>query len=120
MWGCSLAFVGLSWVSSCPNSASVLLCPQLKMECELPRQNQEEGKHLEDSLKHPAGTLVAGHQGQETHKEATMELLQVQDRARKLEWNVSWLPRPGCSERDCPPYGPGETPSWKGHGMRIC
>nr|KAF6499348.1 coiled-coil domain containing 88C [Molossus molossus] len=64
---------------------------ELKMECELPRQNQEEGRHLEDSLKHPAGTLVAGHQGQETHKEATMEPLQVQDRALKLEWNNAAL-----------------------------
>lgn len=92
------AVVGLSWVSSCPKSASVLPWPQLKMECELPRQRQEEGKHPEDSVKHPAGTLVAGHQGPETHKEATRELLQVQDRALKLEWNVSWLPRPGRSE----------------------
>lgn len=79
----------------------MLLCPQLKMECELPRQNQEEGKHLEDSVKHPAGTLVAGHQWQERHKEATMELLQVKDRALKLEWNVSWLPSPGPSVRPC-------------------
>ncbi|XP_036094523.1 protein Daple isoform X4 [Rousettus aegyptiacus] len=61
----------------------------LQKECENLRQNQGEGKHLQNSFKQPAGTLVAGHQGRESwgpsHKEATMELLRVKDRAIELE-----------------------------------
>ncbi|ELK01136.1 Protein Daple [Pteropus alecto] len=61
----------------------------LQKECESLRQNQEEGKHLQNSVKQPVGTLVAGHQGRESwgpsHKEATMELLRVKDRAIELE-----------------------------------
>nr|XP_019600731.1 PREDICTED: protein Daple isoform X3 [Rhinolophus sinicus] len=67
----------------------------LKKECEILRQTQEEGKHLPNSFKHPAGTLVAGHQGKESwgpsHKEATMELLRVKDRAIELERNNAAL-----------------------------
>ncbi|XP_016061191.1 PREDICTED: protein Daple [Miniopterus natalensis] len=67
----------------------------LKMEYELLRQNREEGKHLQNSLKHPAGTLVAGHQEKESwgpsHKEATLELLRVKDRAIELERNNAAL-----------------------------
>lgn len=41
---------------------------------------------------------AAGHQGKESwgpsHKEATMELLRVNDRAIELERNVSGLPKP--------------------------
>lgn len=85
-----------SRASSCPKSAFVLPDLQLKKECEILRQTQEEGKHLPNSFKHPAGTLVAGHQGKESwgpsHKEATMELLRVKDRAIELERNVSGLP----------------------------
>lgn len=83
---------------------SLLSCShtlQLKTECEILRQNQEEGKHLQNSFKHPVETLVTGHQGKETwgpsHKEATMELLRVKDRAIELERNVSGLP--GFRER---------------------
>lgn len=83
--------------SSCPTSAFMHLSPQLQKECESLRQNQEEGKHLQNSVKQPVGTLVAGHQGRESwgpsHKEATMELLRVKDRAIELERDVSWLPR---------------------------
>ncbi|XP_032964255.1 protein Daple isoform X2 [Rhinolophus ferrumequinum] len=67
----------------------------LKKECEILRQTQEEGKHLQNSFKHPAGTLVSGHQGKESwgpsHKEATMELLRVKDRAIELERNNAAL-----------------------------
>ncbi|XP_024424019.3 protein Daple isoform X1 [Desmodus rotundus] len=67
----------------------------LQQECETLRRSQEEGKHLQNSLKHPAGTLVAGHQGKESwgpsHKEATMELLRVKDRAIELERNNAAL-----------------------------
>ncbi|XP_059229495.1 protein Daple isoform X3 [Mustela nigripes] len=67
----------------------------LKTECEILRQNQEEGKHLQNSFKHPVETLVTGHQGKETwgpsHKEATMELLRVKDRAIELERNNAAL-----------------------------
>lgn len=86
------------------------LCPQLKKECELLRQNQEEGKLLQNSFKQPAGTPAAGHQGKEgwgpSHKEATMELLRVKDRAIELERNVSGLPGPGRSESGRAAHGP--------------
>ncbi|XP_004376722.1 protein Daple isoform X3 [Trichechus manatus latirostris] len=67
----------------------------VKKECELLRQNQDEDKHLHNSFKHPVGKLAASHQGQETwgpsHKEATMELLRVKDRAIELERNNAAL-----------------------------
>ncbi|XP_054423122.1 protein Daple [Pteronotus mesoamericanus] len=67
----------------------------LRKECEVLRQSQEEGKHLQNSLKPPAGTSVSGHQGRESwgpsHKEATMELLRVKDRAIELERNNAAL-----------------------------
>nr|XP_023402272.1 protein Daple isoform X2 [Loxodonta africana] len=67
----------------------------VKKECELLRQNQDEGKHLQNSFKHPVGKLAASQQGQETwgpsHKEATMELLRVKDRAIELERNNAAL-----------------------------
>ncbi|XP_025775165.1 protein Daple [Puma concolor] len=68
---------------------------RLKTECEVLRQNQQEGKHLENSFKHPVDTLVTGLQGKEpwgpSHKEATMELLRVKDRAIELERNNAAL-----------------------------
>nr|XP_012629385.1 protein Daple isoform X3 [Microcebus murinus] len=67
----------------------------LQKECETLRQSQEEGKHLQNSFKHPVGKTVAGSQGKETwgpsHKEATMELLRVKDRAIELERNNAAL-----------------------------
>ncbi|XP_076979463.1 protein Daple isoform X2 [Tamandua tetradactyla] len=67
----------------------------LKKECEILRLNQEEGKHLQNSFKHPMGKLVTSQQGQETwgpsHKDATMELLRVKDRAIELERNNAAL-----------------------------
>lgn len=102
--------------------------PQLQKECENLRQNQGEGKHLQNSFKQPTGTLVAGHQGRESwgpsHKEATMELLRVKDRAIELERDVSWLPRPELPrERPSCSNGPGdgipvtERHHCKGHRM---
>ncbi|XP_066244336.1 protein Daple isoform X1 [Saccopteryx leptura] len=67
----------------------------LKEDCEGLRQNQEEGKHLQNSLKPPAGTLATGQQGKESwgssHKDATVEPLRVQDRAIELERNNAAL-----------------------------
>ncbi|KAI5162445.1 Protein Daple [Manis pentadactyla] len=67
----------------------------LKMEYEILRKSQEEGKPLQNSFKHPVGTLVAGPQGKEpwgpSHKEATMELLRLKDRAIELERNNAAL-----------------------------
>nr|XP_015098113.1 protein Daple isoform X3 [Vicugna pacos]XP_031535199.1 protein Daple isoform X3 [Vicugna pacos] len=67
----------------------------LKKECEVLRQNQEEGKHAQNSFKHPVGALATGHPGKESwgpsHKEATMELLRVKDRAIELERNNAAL-----------------------------
>lgn len=106
MGGRSLAAAGSAPASSRPTPASVLLCPQLK-ECELLRQSQE-GKHLQNSLRHPAGTSAAGHQEKEgwgpSHKEATMELLRVKDRAIELERNVSRCPAPS--------HRPSHSSSW--------
>lgn len=80
-----------SWAPSCPKSA--LLFPQLKKECEVLKQSQEGGTQAQNSFKHPMETLVEGHPGKEpwvpSHKEATMELLRVKDRAIELERNVS-------------------------------
>ncbi|XP_037687982.1 protein Daple isoform X2 [Choloepus didactylus] len=67
----------------------------LKKEREILRQNQKEGKHLQNSFKHPLGKLVTSQQGKETwgpsHQEATMELLRVKDRAIELERNNAAL-----------------------------
>uniref|UniRef100_F6U628 Coiled-coil domain containing 88C n=1 Tax=Callithrix jacchus TaxID=9483 RepID=F6U628_CALJA len=67
----------------------------LKKECEILRQNQGEGQHLQNSFKHPAGKTAASQQGKEawgpSHKEATMELLRVKDRAIELERNNAAL-----------------------------
>ena len=75
--------------------------PQLKKECEILRKNQEEGKQVQNSFKHPVGPLVEGHAGKErwgpSPKEATMELLRVKDRAIELERNVSGE-RPSCRQ----------------------
>ncbi|XP_055217192.2 protein Daple isoform X5 [Gorilla gorilla gorilla] len=67
----------------------------LKKECETLRQNQGKGQHLQNSFKHPAGKTAASHQEKEAwgpgHKEATMELLRVKDRAIELERNNAAL-----------------------------
>ncbi|ELW48690.1 Protein Daple, partial [Tupaia chinensis] len=67
----------------------------LQKECESLRQSQEEGKLLHNSFKHPAGKESPSHQGKESwgpgHKEATMELLRLKDRAIELERNNAAL-----------------------------
>ncbi|XP_043777681.1 protein Daple isoform X3 [Cervus elaphus] len=67
----------------------------LKKECEILKQSQEGGTQAQNSFKHPMGTSVEGHPGKEPwapiHKEATMELLRVKDRAIELERNNAAL-----------------------------
>ncbi|XP_059735036.1 protein Daple isoform X4 [Bos taurus] len=67
----------------------------LKKECEILKQSQEGGTQAQNSFKHPMGTSVEGHQGKDpwapSHKEATMELLRVKDRAIELERNNAAL-----------------------------
>lgn len=68
---------------------------QVKKEHEQLRQTQEDGAQAQNALKHPPGK-VTSHQEKEawgpSHKEATMELLRVKDRAIELERSVSGLP----------------------------
>ncbi|XP_053458638.1 protein Daple isoform X2 [Nycticebus coucang] len=68
----------------------------LKKECESLRQKQEDGKHLQNSVKNPiVGKAATSSPGKESwgpsHKEATMELLRVKDRAIELERNNAAL-----------------------------
>ncbi|KAM6200910.1 protein Daple isoform 2-T2 [Rhynchocyon petersi] len=67
----------------------------VKKECDLLRQSQDEDKRLHNSFRHPTGKLATSPQGKETwgpsHKEATMELLRVKDRAIELERNNAAL-----------------------------
>uniref|UniRef100_A0A0P6K391 Protein Daple n=1 Tax=Heterocephalus glaber TaxID=10181 RepID=A0A0P6K391_HETGA len=59
------------------------------------RQTQEEATHVQNSFKCPLGTSVPSPQEKEAwgpgHKEATMELLRVKDRAIELERNNAAL-----------------------------
>ncbi|XP_035301462.1 protein Daple isoform X3 [Cricetulus griseus] len=61
----------------------------VKDEREQLRQTQEDRTQAQKVLKHPDGKVVASHQEKEAwepgHKEATMELLRVKDRAIELE-----------------------------------
>ncbi|KAL1790173.1 Daple isoform X1 [Sigmodon hispidus] len=61
----------------------------VKDECEHLRQTQEDRTQAQNMLKHPSGKAVTSHQEKEawepSHKEATMELLRVKDRAIELE-----------------------------------
>ncbi|XP_051006499.1 protein Daple [Acomys russatus] len=60
----------------------------VKEEREQLRQTQEDGTQAQKVLKHPAGKVVTGHHEEAwgpSHKEATMELLRVKDRAIELE-----------------------------------
>ncbi|KAM7121348.1 uncharacterized protein WM277_019608 isoform 1-T2 [Molossus nigricans] len=71
-------------------------------------ENQEEEKHLENSMKHPVGMLAAG----QRHKEATMELLQ--GRTGPLSCNGTMqLCRLGssCSKISCSTWRPRTWPS---------
>ncbi|KAL6064743.1 hypothetical protein STEG23_024825, partial [Scotinomys teguina] len=61
----------------------------VKDEREQLRQTQEDRTQAQNMLKHPACKVVSSHQEKEawepSHKEATMELLRVKDRAIELE-----------------------------------
>uniref|UniRef100_A0A287D084 Coiled-coil domain containing 88C n=1 Tax=Ictidomys tridecemlineatus TaxID=43179 RepID=A0A287D084_ICTTR len=67
---------------------------RVKEECEQLRQTQEHGPQAQNSLRHPVGKAVAGHQEEAwgpSQQEATMELLRVKDRAIELERNNAAL-----------------------------
>lgn len=87
--------VGLLRASILPESASQCRL-QVKDEREQLRQTQEDRTQAQNMLKHPAGKVVSSPQEKEawepSHKEATMELLRVKDRAIELERSVSGLP----------------------------
>ncbi|XP_043845081.1 protein Daple [Dromiciops gliroides] len=67
----------------------------MKKEYEVLRQSQEEGKQLQNSCKHPGGKVGLNHQVKDNwetgHRDATMELLKVKDRAIDLERNNAAL-----------------------------
>ncbi|XP_068942101.1 protein Daple isoform X2 [Petaurus breviceps papuanus] len=67
----------------------------MKKEYEILKQSQEEGKQLPNSCKLPVGKVALNHQVKEnwepSHREATMELLKVKDRAIELERNNAAL-----------------------------
>lgn len=71
-------------------------CLQVKDEREQLRQTQEDRTQAQDVLKLPLGNVVTSPQEKEawepSHKEATMELLRVKDRAIELERSVSGPP----------------------------
>uniref|UniRef100_A0A2K5CQM3 Calponin-homology (CH) domain-containing protein n=1 Tax=Aotus nancymaae TaxID=37293 RepID=A0A2K5CQM3_AOTNA len=80
---------------------TVLLEEQMEEKASLNRQleselqNQGEGQHLQNSFRHPAGKTAASHQRKEawgpSHKEATLELLQVKDRKQLLKEQMQHL-----------------------------
>ncbi|XP_074091597.1 protein Daple isoform X3 [Macrotis lagotis] len=67
----------------------------MKKEYEVLKQSQEEGKQLQNSCKHPVGKVALNHQVKENwdtgHRDTTMELLKVKDRAIELERNNAAL-----------------------------
>ncbi|TFK16040.1 Cordon-bleu protein-like 1 [Platysternon megacephalum] len=67
----------------------------IKKDFEVLKQSQEDGQCVQNSLKSPAEKLVSNHQMKEKwetgHRETTMELLKVKDRAIELERNNAAL-----------------------------
>ncbi|XP_048708646.2 protein Daple isoform X2 [Caretta caretta] len=67
----------------------------IKKDFEVLKQSQEDGQCVQNSLKSPAEKLVSTHQMKEKwetgHRETTMELLKVKDRAIELERNNAAL-----------------------------
>ncbi|XP_050809127.1 protein Daple isoform X2 [Gopherus flavomarginatus] len=67
----------------------------IKKDFEVLKQSQEDGQCMKNSLKSPAEKLVSNHQMKEKwetgHRETTMELLKVKDRAIELERNNAAL-----------------------------
>lgn len=66
---------------------------QVRKDFEGLQPSQEGGRPMQSSLKHPAENFVLSDQVKDKwekgHKEATLELLKVKDRAIELERNVS-------------------------------
>lgn len=95
--GLFCAVCGCTRVHVCVHMVLVQRCPpslQVKEERDQLRKTQEEAAHMQNSLKRPLGTSVTSPQEEAWgpgHKEATMELLRVKDRAIELERNVSAL-----------------------------
>ncbi|XP_034623976.1 protein Daple isoform X2 [Trachemys scripta elegans] len=67
----------------------------IKKDFEVLKQSQEVGQCVQNSLKSPAEKLISNHQMKEKwetgHRETTMELLKVKDRAIELERNNAAL-----------------------------
>ncbi|XP_043371899.1 protein Daple isoform X2 [Dermochelys coriacea] len=67
----------------------------IKKDFEVLKQSQEDGQCVQNSLKSPAEKFVSTHQMKEKwetgHRETTMELLKVKDRAIELERNNAAL-----------------------------
>ncbi|XP_053882722.1 protein Daple isoform X2 [Malaclemys terrapin pileata] len=67
----------------------------IKKDFEVLKQSQEDGQCVQNSLKSPAEKLISNHQMKEKwetgHRETTMELLKVKDRAIELERNNAAL-----------------------------
>lgn len=68
---------------------------QVKKEFDALKQTQQDGQHTQNSLRYSTEKLIPNHQTNEKletgHREATMELLKLKDRAIELERNVSLL-----------------------------
>lgn len=83
---------------------------KIKKDFDALKQTQQDGQQAQNSLKYSTEKLIPNHQMNEKldtgHREATMELLKLKDRAIELERNVSFLfpvmlqtslwPRVGC------------------------
>lgn len=67
----------------------------MKKDFDALKQSQQDGQYAQKSLRYSAEKLIPNHQMNEKletgHREATMELLKLKDRAIELERNVSLL-----------------------------
>lgn len=67
----------------------------MKKDFDALKQTQQDGQYAQKSLRYSAEKLIPNHQMNEKletgHREATMELLKLKDRAIELERNVSLL-----------------------------
>lgn len=65
---------------------------QVKKDFDALKQTQQDGQYAQKSLRYSAEKLIPMNEKLETgHREATMELLKLKDRAIELERNVSLL-----------------------------
>lgn len=78
---------------------------QVKKDFDALKQTQQDGQHTQNSLRYSTEKLIPNHQMNEKletgHREATMELLKLKDRAIELERNVS-KPSISCYPSDFP------------------